>query len=50
MRAQVTSKGGTTERAMEVLEAAHVKDILAALRQRFPKLPLRSAYACRHTP
>ena len=26
LRAQVTSKGGTTERALEVLEAAHVKD------------------------
>src|SRR5258708_4633156 len=26
LRAQVTSKGGTTERALEVLEAAHVKE------------------------
>jgi pyrroline-5-carboxylate reductase len=26
LRAEVTSKGGTTERALEVLEAAHVKD------------------------
>ena len=26
LRAQVTSKGGTTERALEVLEEARVKD------------------------
>jgi len=33
LRAQVTSKGGTTERALEVLEAAHVKDhFVAAVR------------------
>jgi pyrroline-5-carboxylate reductase len=30
LRAQVTSKGGTTERALEVLEAQHVKDHFVA--------------------
>jgi pyrroline-5-carboxylate reductase len=30
LRAQVTSKGGTTERAIETLEAAHVKDHFVA--------------------
>lgn len=42
LRAQVTSKGGTTERALEVLEAAHVKqtfiDAVAAACERSREL------------